>query len=153
MALAGSSKRAEYVYDYLSRRVERKVYTWMVMPPQWVLSEHRRFVWGGTGGSSASGWLLLMELNGLQSNGVVRQYTWGLDLAGQNGSTGVSPAALEGAGDIGGLLAVHTVSGSTNYVYFYDANGNVGQVIDPGAGIASASIKVKYEYDPYGNGM
>ena len=44
-----------------------------------------RFVW--------SGWLMLLELDGLSDCGtpgepaecVVRQYTWGLDLAGQNG--------------------------------------------------------------------
>jgi hypothetical protein len=32
----------------------------------------------------------------------------------------------------------------------YDANGNVGQVIDLAASSASACIKAHYEYDAYG---
>ena len=77
--------------------------------------------------------------------------TWGRDLSG-------SP---DGAGGIGGLLAVQDANGTTTgenhesddlrYVYFYDANGNVGQVIDLAASSASASIKAHYEYDAYGN--
>jgi RHS repeat-associated protein len=150
--LAGA-KRATYAYDYLGRRIEKKVYTWQTTPPpaQWVLTEHRRFVWAGTG---TGGWLMLMELNGLNNNAVLRQYTWGLDLAGQSGGQTSGLSGLEGAGGIGGLLAVEQPQGggsSLNYVYFYDANGNVDQVIYPGdPNGAAASIKVKYEYDPYG---
>jgi RHS repeat-associated protein len=68
--------------------------------------------------------------------------------------------SLEGAGGIGGLLAIQDANGTTTgenhesddlrYVYFYDANGNVGQVIDLAASSASASIKAHYEYDAYG---
>jgi RHS repeat-associated protein len=150
-------------------------------PAQWVLTEHRRFVLAGTGGGTdgspggvgvspggvgvspggvgvspaTGGWLMQMELNGLQSNAVVRKYTWGLDLAGQSGGQTSGLSGLEGAGGIGGLLAVCAPGagrGATdlNYVYFYDANGNVGQVIEPLETTAAASIKVKYEYDPYG---
>jgi RHS repeat-associated protein len=147
--LAGA-KRAEYAYDYMGRRIEKKVYTWQTTPPpaQWVLTEHRRFVWAGTG---TGAWLMLMELDGLNHNAVVRKYTWGLDLAGQTGGQTSGLSGLEGAGGIGGLLAVEQPGGSTlKYVYFYDGNGNVGQVIDPLAGSASASMKVRYEYDPYG---
>jgi RHS repeat-associated protein len=93
---------------------------------------------------------------------VLWKYTWGLDLAGQSGGTGVSPgnvaadgssAGLEAAGTIGGLLAMEQplqIRGELNYVYLYDANGNVGQVIDLFAANAPASIKAHYEYDPYG---
>ena len=54
-----------------------------------------------------------------------------------------------GAGGIGGLLAVDEVSGSEagEYVFFYDANGNVGQVLDWSTG----TIKAHYEYDPFGD--
>ena len=107
----------------------------------WSVTEERKFVWAG--------WLLLMELDG--DNNIVRKYTWGLDLAGQNGTAN----SLEAAGGIGGLLAVEqpqTVGDPLKYVYFYDANGNVGQLADwahdandPGGAIVS-----KYEYDSYG---
>jgi RHS repeat-associated protein len=92
-----------------------------------------------------------MELD--RNNNVVRKCTWGLDLAGQMGSAGILPAGLEGAGGIGGLLAMEapqTVGDPLNYVYLYDDNGNVGQVIDLFAANAPAAIKAHYEYDPYG---
>ncbi|MBK9121037.1 MAG: RHS repeat-associated core domain-containing protein [Phycisphaerales bacterium] len=76
------------------------------------------------------------------------------------GGCRVSAALFEQAGTIGGLLAVRVcdVSGApepddpVDYVYLYDALGNVGQVVDwshdaqqPGAALAA-----RYEYDPYG---
>ncbi|MBK9128164.1 MAG: RHS repeat-associated core domain-containing protein [Phycisphaerales bacterium] len=112
-----------------------------------------------------SDWLLLMELDGLQGNAVLRKYTWGLDLAGLNGAgasggAGVLPAGLTGAGGIGGLLAVYDTNGTTtgqnpeaddmSYAYLYNANGDVGQVVDPNAASAAASLVARYEYDPYG---
>ena len=57
----------------------------------------------------------------------------------------------------GAILAVRDANntpGNPNddlhYVYLYDGNGNVGQVVDPNAPSATASLKAKYEYDPYG---
>jgi RHS repeat-associated protein len=130
-------KMLTFVYDYLGRRVEKKVYTFVTgNPSHWstTASPHLRFVWGG--------WLMLAELNGASSNAVVRKYTWGLDLAGLNGQVN----SLEGAGGIGGLLAIQT-PGPAYYLYFCDANGNVGQVFDPN----QYEVAAKYEYDPYGN--
>lgn len=89
---AGNLK-VEFVYDYLGRRVAKRVYTYV--GGQWALSRHRKFIW--------SGWLMLQELDGSLGDMVLRQYTWGLDLAGQVGSVN----SLEAAGGIGGLLAVH----------------------------------------------
>ena len=85
------------------------------------------------------GWTLLMELDGLNDHAAVRKYTWGLDLSG----------TLSGAGGIGGLLGVHdsTVPEFGDYIYFADANGNVGQVVD----WASGEIVARYEYDAYGD--
>jgi len=40
-------------------------------------------------------------------------------------------------------------AGGTNYVCFYDANGNLGQLIDRSDG----SVDAKYEYDAYGNNL
>jgi hypothetical protein len=113
MTLINGTKRAECAYDYMGRRIEKKVYTWTTMPPpgHWALTEHRRFVWagtgmGGVGVSPAGGWLMLMELDALNHSAVVRKYTWGLDLAGQSGGQTSGLPGLEGAGGIGGLLAV-----------------------------------------------
>ncbi|MBK9128167.1 MAG: RHS repeat-associated core domain-containing protein [Phycisphaerales bacterium] len=149
----------EYGFDQLGRRIERRKYTWQTAnpPASWTLAESTRYVW--------SDWLLLMELDGLQGNAVLRKYTWGLDLAGLNGAgasggAGILPAGLTGAGGIGGLLAVYDTNGTTtgqnpeaddmSYAYLYNANGDVGQVVDPNAASAAASLVARYEYDPYG---
>ncbi len=73
------------------------------------------------------------------------------------GGAGILPAGLESAGGIGGLLAVEdangtpaTTSDDLSYVFCYDANGNVGQVVDLSAPTAAASLAARYEYDPYG---
>ncbi|MBK9128166.1 MAG: RHS repeat-associated core domain-containing protein [Phycisphaerales bacterium] len=156
---AAGDVKVEYAYDYLGRRIERRKYTWQTAnpPASWTLAESTRYVW--------SDWLLLMELDGLQGNAVLRKYTWGLDLAGLNGAgassgAGILPAGLTGAGGIGGLLAVYDTNGTTtgqnpeaddmSYAYLYNANGDVGQVIDPNAASAAASLVARYEYDPYG---
>ena len=85
---------------------------------------------------------MLLELDG--NDDVVCKYTWGLDLS----------QSLEGAGGIGGLLAVHDETDPNtplNYTYVYDANGNVGQLLDLSAGTVNDAITTHYEYDPYGN--
>ena len=155
--------RVSFRYDYQGRRVRKQVETYQGTYPsgEWTVTAVRKFVWGGTGGSSASGWLMLLELEGGTGvppvDTVVRKYTWGLDLAGQSGAGGSEPGAsatglLEGAGTIGGLLAIEEplqIRGVLNYVYFYDGNGNVGQLVDLSAPSAAAAIKAHYEYDPY----
>ncbi len=88
------------------------------------------------------------------SGTILKKYTWGLDLAGLNGQVN----SLDGAGTIGGLLAVQVVGGAVgggnlNYAYLYDANGNVGQLVDwaHDANDPAGALVAKYEYDPYGN--
>ncbi|MGE0481748.1 MAG: RHS repeat-associated core domain-containing protein [Phycisphaerae bacterium] len=153
--VASVSKKWLYDYDYLGRRVRMRRVTLIDDDPvTWGTTADidRRFVYDG--------WLLLEELDGLSSNAILRQYTWGLDLAGMNGSINDRTSA----GGIGGLLGMYDTQGTTtgenptaddkSYYYCYDANGNVGQVIDlagTGAGGATLVIAVQYEYDPYGN--
>jgi len=115
-----------------------------------------KYVWAG--------WLVLLELDGTDSDAVLRKYTWGLDVAGQNGQIN----SLESAGGIGGLLAVYDTNGTTTgqnpteddktYVYLYDANGNVGQLVAWVDGYEGATgsqwhgdrMVATYEYTPYG---
>jgi RHS repeat-associated protein len=136
----------------MSRRVRKQVFT------------HDGTAWGATPTSDTrfvyDGWNVLMELDGLNTGGTgipqaVRKYTWGLDLSG----------SLHAAGGIGGLLAMQDNSGGTgqggsggqggtgvspvNYVYLYDANGNVGQLVN----MADGNLAARYEYDPYGNAL
>jgi RHS repeat-associated protein len=90
------------------------------------------------------GWNVVLVLD--DENVTQRKYTWGLDLSG----------TIHGAGGIGGLLVAMHTQGTTvttddqKYWFFYDANGNVGQVVD-GTDLNNITIAAKYEYDPYGN--
>jgi RHS repeat-associated protein len=156
------AQKAAYAYDYSGRRIEKKVSRWLVQDPPpcaWVTIEHRKFVW--------SGWLLLLEVDCSPDvppvETVLRKYTWGLDLAGQNGADPSRDREgadlLQAAGGIGGLLAMEDVqdpndpNDNLNYVYMYDANGNVGQLIDwaHDPNDPNGAIVARYEYDPYGN--
>ncbi|MBK8915073.1 MAG: RHS repeat-associated core domain-containing protein [Phycisphaerales bacterium] len=150
-----NDERWRYVYDYLGRRVEKHHDKYV--SGSWVTQSRTRFVYDG--------WNLIQELNVPTSGdpNVLRQYTWGLDLSGLSGNSSVS--GLHGAGGIGGLLAVldtnntTTTSDDHSYAYVYDANGNVGQLVDWASGAggstgmawASGRLAAKYEYDPYGN--
>ena len=63
-------------------------------------------------------------------------YDWGLDLS----------LTLQGAGGVGGLLRQHHYVGSTTNTHrlLYDANGNVGQLIDK-----DNALSAMYEYDGF----
>lgn len=112
-----------YLYDHLGRRVAK--YT--------------------GSGASATGvvvfydnWNPIADFT-LASNAYTldRTYTWGIDLSG----------TLQGAGGVGGLLAVEIESGVNAGVYYptYDGNGNVSEYLD-----SSGSFVAHYEYGPFG---
>ncbi len=121
--------------------MEKKVSTYN--GSAWSVAETRRFLWYN--------WLMLLELD--DDDAVLKKYTWGLDLAGQAGSLN----SLEDAGGIGGLLACYDTNATTTpsddrtFMYFYDANGNVGQLVETTSGGNYGTLAAKYEYDPYGN--
>ncbi len=147
------SKKVAFAYDYRNRRVRKQVWAASVDGPfggtvTWVPTEDRRFVYDG--------WNLLMELDGREEQTPpLTKFTWGLDLSGQNGNASV--AGLHGAGGIGGLLAMADTKDTqetwddVQHIYFHDANGNVGQVMDARAGSAYfGQTAARYEYYPFG---
>jgi RHS repeat-associated protein len=81
------------------------------------------------------GWNLLAELNGLAGNAVVRSYVWGIDLSG----------SAQGAGGVGGLLAIHQPS-SIAHLPCYDGNGNILGLVNASSG----TLDAQYEYGPFG---
>ena len=107
---------ATFAYDAQSRRVRK------VTPA----ATHTYFY---------DGWNLVKETV-QRSNGatVQRTYVWGKDLSG----------SLQGAGGVGGLLAV-VIDGST-YFPFYDNNGSVTRYLD-----SSGATVAAYAYDAFGN--
>ena len=62
-------RKITYSYDYMGRRVSRKVFTyttaWSTTP-----TEYTEFIWDG--------WLLVAELDGNNNNAVLTTYLWGL---------------------------------------------------------------------------
>ncbi len=115
-------KKVEFVYDYMGRRVQKKVYTYST--DSWLLTSNSLFLFDG--------WNVIQELNA--SGTVQRAYIWGLDLN----------QSLQDAGGVGGLISV--VDSGDVYNYFYDANGNVGQLVKA----LDGTIVAHYEYDPFG---
>ena len=80
------------------------------------------------------GWNLIEELD--EAGATTASYVHGLDLS----------QSLQGAGGIGGILARIDHGASKSHIYFYDANGNVGQLVDS----ADGGIVAAYEYAPFG---
>jgi RHS repeat-associated protein len=120
--------RTEFAYYGLNRRRERKEFTWT--GSAWSLTNETRYVYDGL--------LILQERDG--DNIPTITYTRGLDLSG----------SLQGAGGIGGLLALSdqraSASTPTNYFYHADGNGNIVALINQRNEIVS-----RYLYDPFGN--
>jgi RHS repeat-associated protein len=67
---------------------------------------------------------------------LVQSYLRGLDLSG----------SLQGAGGVGGLLAITTATNDTHF-FAFDGNGNVVALVDADDG----SVSAVYDYDPFGN--
>jgi RHS repeat-associated protein len=110
-----SDVKLEFVYDYAGRRVERKVYSGS--SANWTLSKQLKFIYDG--------FKCIEELDGANSDAVLRKYLWN--------------------GDGERLLAITDTTVSATYYYFADANKNIGQLID-----SSGNIKAQYEYSPFG---
>lgn len=125
VAAQSAARRLEFSYDYMGRRVEKVTFTGS--PGNWTLDQHLRFVYDG--------WNLVAELDA--SGAAIRTYTWGLDLS----------QSLQGAGGVGGLLAVAEHGGGNSAAFYatYDANGNVSEYLD-----ASGAVAAHYEYSPFG---
>jgi RHS repeat-associated protein len=93
----------------------------------YVVASDQKYVWND--------WLCLADLNATNNN-VERSYLWGLDLSG----------SMQGAGGIGGLIAISDQPSSETHFVSYDGNGNVAALVSA----ADSSVTARYEYDPFG---
>jgi RHS repeat-associated protein len=112
-----------WTLDSSGRWVQRVVYSWS--GGSYVASETNRFVWDRK--------VLLAILDDM--NRVVMSFQRGADLAG----------SLQGAGGVGGLLAVNNITNGTHFVGF-DGNGNAASLV----GGTDGTLAAKYEYEPFG---
>ena len=120
------SKGLTFVYDYQSRRVRKTVEEYD--GTAWQVIDDRKFIYDGWNLIAEYRWNLSTSTYDLTST-----FTWGFDLS----------QTLQGAGGVGGLLAITT--GGDSYYPTYDANGNVSEYLDD-VGV----VEAHFQYDPFG---
>jgi len=122
----------QFTYDYRGRRVLKTVHEWKGNQKNGRWQQKSSTIW------VYDGWNPFAVFDGPSGNSRVRTYTWGLDLS----------QSLQGAGGVGGLLACQSHGGGQpqDAYYYYDGNGNVGQLADADDGTVAAH----YEYKPFG---
>ena len=123
---AANARRLEFQYDYLGRRVQKRILGWNGSQYLNVLSQ-RRYLYEGDN--------LIAELTG-EGVTVLKSFTWALDLGG----------SLEATAGVGGLVRIADHITNTSYFPSYDSNGNVAALLRATDGEAVA----KYEYSPFG---
>src|SRR4030095_10659384 len=108
------------------RRRVRKEFTWQ--NSTWVQTNEVRYIYDGN--------LAIQERD--RFNVPTKSYTRGSDLSG----------SLEGAGGMGGLLALtlHALPSIEHAYYHCDGNGNVTALIDN-----QQRVVARYIYDSFGN--
>jgi RHS repeat-associated protein len=117
-----------FEYDGLGRRRITRDYNWNSQTEQWTPSAETRYVYDR----------MLVKQERSSGNAPVKTYTRGLDLSG----------SFQGAGGIGGMLAMTVHSGTDAGSYFYHADraGNITAMMDSGG-----TIVAQYLYDAFGN--
>ena len=119
VAKANGDVIATFDYDYLGRRIAKTAWT------------------GGSAGPPTiylyDGFNCIAEYIGTTRTHI-KTFTWGLDLSN----------TLQGAGGVGGLIAVN--SSLSTYYPTYDGNGNVSEYL-----ASDGTVAAHFEYDPFGN--
>jgi RHS repeat-associated protein len=121
----GPQQRIDFTYDPMGRRIRKQ--RWNNTTGTGTAAVDLKFIY--------EGWNLIGEVDALNSGANVRTYLWGTDLSGSR----------QGAGGVGGLLAIKNSSGIAQFTVF-DSNGNVARLIAGNVGTYSAT----YEYGPFG---
>lgn len=119
--------KVENLYDYMGRRVKKTVSS-DYSGGFYTTTNVTTYMWDGFN--------IIAEMS---DAGYTNWYTYGLDLSG----------TLQGAGGVGGALAMtrDTGTATNTYLYCFDGNGNVVNLVDAGDGIIAAT----YEYSPFGS--
>ena len=121
-----SQRKVDCTYDYHGRRIQKVVST--NNGSVWIAISTNKFVYDG--------WNLVAALDSQSS--LLQPFAWGTDLSG----------VPQGAGGVGGLLAMTVYTGANvgTYDYAYDGNGNVATLLNA----ASGGMAGQWEYGPFG---
>jgi RHS repeat-associated protein len=128
-------RKVEYAYDHQGRMVWKVVSRRGAEAQSWEDEKATSYLWDSFN--------IIAETTFADSATNVTYNVWGLDLDG----------TLQGAGGVGGLLAVVSPlplgegqgEGGTVYLPCYDANGNVMEYVS-----SDGAIAAHREYDPFG---
>jgi RHS repeat-associated protein len=120
-------QKLTFSYDPQGRRISKTVSN--QVSGVWSLASDERFVYDG--------WKLMAILTSDLSP--LTSFLWGLDLSG----------TMQGAGGVGGLLAIGDSQSSIVSFAAYDGNGNVIAVVDA----ANGNVAANYEYGPFGEAI
>ncbi len=121
--MESSSQRLEFTYDYMGRRIEKKV--WDTTGTETLIT-HLRFAYNGME--------LFAELT--STGGIRKTFYWGLDKSD----------TLGGAGGAEGLLMIRDWDDSKTYLPSYDLSGNLVGLLNE-----SGEWEAWYAYDSFGN--
>ena len=128
-------RRLDFRYDSHGRRVEKVVSEWDEKKKKYKENRQVGYVYDG--------WNLIGELQQHDKDSLWKTYLWGLDLSNTS----------QGAGGIGGLLAITTLRekgkekiGPQMQLPFYDGNGNVMGLVFA----ENAELVAEYSYGPFG---
>jgi RHS repeat-associated protein len=123
-AASGSKLQLSFAYDYQGRRIQKIVST---------NSSGTNYVGQYTNNYAYDGWNCIAILN--PSLSLLNSFLWGSELSG----------SMQGAGGVGGLVAVNLGSNGVHFVE-YDGNGNVAGLVSA----SNATTTATYEYGPFG---
>ena len=125
-----SRRKVEFEYDWQGRRLKKSVSSVASIDEDgnvsWSAPLVRKYVYDG--------WNLVAELDG--NSNLIQTYLWGMDLSG----------TVQGAGGVGGLVAVKPANGIASFAAM-DGNGNVAGLV---IGSMGPSVNGAYEYGPFG---
>jgi RHS repeat-associated protein len=125
--LDDAKRKLTFTYDFQGRRTAKVTYDWNTSTNGWQEATSQRFTYDG--------WNLLASFNDSTSLTLQRSYLWGSDLSG----------TMDGAGGVGGLLAISDLPSSNSHFPAFDGNGNVTALVD-----ATSPTTALYEFNPFG---
>ena len=153
--LAVNGVRAEFTYDGLSRRIEKRTYQNSSIAPSWVLNNWELYAYDG--------WNLVTTARRNNDASVVRRvglYCWGPDL----GSAPLGATTWQAAGGVGGFLFSVDYSNSAvtytglpappadptddHYFACQDRLGNITGIMRATSG--QTALESVLDYDPFG---
>jgi RHS repeat-associated protein len=135
-----AKKRLEFSYDYMGRRIQKKVYSWNASLGSYQLQAVTKFVYDD--------WKVIAELDG--NNALVRSYTWGptgLLLVKEGGVT----YQVGYDGNLNVTSLVNSATGTVAASYDYDPFGNTLKAVGDYA--AKNPIRFSSEYEDGETGL